>query len=362
MKYASKAREKIVEALIKSLSEEKIPWKQPWYLDQFYNPTTEKKYTGGVNLISLNQVAFENEFTDPRWMTFNQAKNNGWKVKAGSHGAPIEFWSAYHTVEKRKLSITEANQLLKDDPQAKEYVRIIAKSYTVFNAQQVEGIPELPKKSEVERTDTLVNVEKLANAMGVKQGIGRRACYLPFQDKVILPPLHNFHDEKSYCATFLHELAHATGHETRLNRDIKSYFGTPKYAKEELRAEIASSFMMGTIGVNYDDSHIDNHKAYISSWLEILQKNPEELFKAIKEAEQIQDYMMERYPEKAKDKDMSEMKLSDNQTLLREEAQSQPEHKHDRSLDERLADAQSILANRQETNEKTQEKQQDLER
>lgn len=359
MKYASKAREKIVEALIKSLSENQIPWEQPWYFDQFYNPTTNKYYTGGVNLISLNQVATEKGFTDPRWMTFNQAKEKGWNIKAGSHGAPIEFWSAYHAVEKRKLSITEANQLLKDDPDAKDYIRIIAKTYTVFNAQQVEGIPKLPSKPEIERSDTLKNIEKLADTMGVKQGIGRMACYIPFQDKVILPPLQSFRDEKSYCATFLHELAHATGHESRLNRDIRNSFGTPEYAKEELRAEITSSFMMGTVGVNYDNSHMENHKAYISSWLEILKQNPEELFKAIKDAEHIQDYMMERYPEKAKDKDISDVSLSENLSL---KENTQRNAKHDRSLEERLADARSILATRQESNEKALEKQQEPER
>ena len=344
MKYASKAREKIVESLIKSLSEDKIPWKQPWYLDRFYNPTTQNRYTGAVNLMSLNQFALENEFTDPRWITFNQAKEKGWRIKSGSHGAPIEFWSAYHTVEKRKLSIEEANKLLKNDPDAKEYISFIVKTYTVFNAQQIDGIPKLPDKPEIERTDILSNVEKLANSMGVSHGKGRMACYIPYKDRIILPPFQSFRDEKSYCATFLHELAHASGHKSRLNREIINEFGTPNYAKEELRAEIASAFMMGTIGVTYDDSHMENHKAYISSWLEILQKNPEELFKAIKDAEKIQDYMMERYP--IKEKNISEVK---------ENIQSQMvDEKHDRSLTERLDDARKELdAQHQEIQEKT---------
>lgn len=301
MKYASKAREKIIQAMIDSLSEDRIPWARPWHMSEFYNPSNGHQYQGGVNLMILNYFANKNDYADPRWMTFKQAQEKGWHIKAGEHGVLIEFWSAYHAVTKKKLAMSEVNELLKVDKNAKDYIRFVAKSYTVFNAQQIVGIPELPLRSVIERTDTLVRVEGIRQGMGVHQKVGTQAFYIPDRDCVVLPPMHTFDNGQAYCATFLHELAHATGHETRLNRNIKNAFGTPAYAKEELRAEIASAFMMGMLEIGYDEKHLDNHKAYIASWIELLQKEPEELFKAIKDAEKVQEYMVEMCPEQIKE-------------------------------------------------------------
>ncbi len=301
MKYASKAREKIVQAFIDSLSEDIIPWEQPWHVNEFYNPSTEKRYTGSFNLMVLNYYAFKCNYHDPRWMTYRQAQEKGWQVKSGEHGVPIEFWSAYNAKTKKKLTMQEANQLLREDADARDYIRFISKSYTVFNAEQIDHIPELPPKELIDRTKTLARIEKIANGMGVLQKEGVEAYYAPLADQVIMPPLQSFDSEKAYCATFLHELAHATGHESRLNRGMKNSFGSPEYAKEEMRAEIASAFMMGMLDVEYDESHMESHKSYVGFWIDTLKNDPDELFKAIKDAELIQDYMSELCPEQIKD-------------------------------------------------------------
>lgn len=338
MKYASKAREKIVQAFIDSLSEDNIPWHKPWHINEFYNPSTGQRYSGLFNLMVLSHYADKNGYQDPRWMTYHQAQEKGWQVKSGEHGVTIEFWSAYNTETKKKLTLLEANQLLQEDINAKDYIRFISKSYTVFNAQQIDHIPELPPMPLIERTDTLARIERIASGMGISQDEGENAYYSPHLDQVILPPLQSFEDEKAYCATFLHELAHATGHESRLNRNINNSFGSPEYAKEELRAEIASAFMMGMLEVDYDKSHMDSHKAYVASWIEILENDPDELFKAIKDAELIQDYMSELCPEQIKDVSAKQKQYSLDERIAAAKQKAEANVKQDNRTREKEAE------------------------
>ena len=106
-----------------------------------------------------------------------------------------------------------------------------------------------------------------------------------------MPPSNSFKTSNSYYATQLHELAHSTGHESRLSRNIKNRFGTEEYAKEELRAEISSSFLMQKFHLEEDKRHLDNHKSYVKNWLELLKNSPQELFNAITDANKIADYL-----------------------------------------------------------------------
>lgn len=96
-------------------------------------------------------------------------------------------------------------------------------------------------------------------------------------------------------ATLLHEAAHATGHESRLNRDMEGAFGSPEYAKEELRAEIASAFTAQILRIDYSQNdYMENHEAYVQNWISVLENEPNELFAAIKDAEKISDYLIEK--------------------------------------------------------------------
>lgn len=135
-------------------------------------------------------------------------------------------------------------------------------------------------------------VDSIIKNMGVDyEEKGDRAYYSPSEDKITLPPMTTFHSEYGYYATKLHESCHATGHSSRLNRDIENRFGSQKYAIEELRAEIGSSFLMAELGLEADETHVNNHKAYIQSWISELKNNPKVLFDAIKDADEIVDYI-----------------------------------------------------------------------
>ena len=168
---------------------------------------------------------------------------------------------------------------------------------SVFNAAQIEGIPELVIEHHNLDEDMLMEKrDKLIAAMNLQFKSGEEAAfYRPSEDCIHMPDIDRFRNEYSYMATFLHEASHATGHKSRLNRDLTGAFGSQEYAKEELRAEISSAFTSQALGLSQSDmEHMENHKAYIQNWIAALEQNPNELFAAIKEAGKISDYLLEK--------------------------------------------------------------------
>jgi hypothetical protein len=166
----------------------------------------------------------------------------------------------------------------------------------VFNAAQLEGVPELDRKNEYHEINASEVVQAVARGMEVEinekeQG---RAFYSPLTDSITLPLKEQFESDYAYQSTALHELGHATGHESRLGRDIEGSFGSTEYAYEELIAEITSCFMGEYLPVEAGEEDINNHVAYVQNWLEAIDKDPNYLFKAIKAADQAADYMISK--------------------------------------------------------------------
>jgi antirestriction protein ArdC len=116
------------------------------------------------------------------------------------------------------------------------------------------------------------------------------ACfYRPATDSIHLTPVAQFRSQDLYYATVLHEMGHWSGHSTRLDRDILNLYGTPGYAREELRAEIASYMLSSDIGISHDPA---NHASYIASWIEVLHQDKTEIFKASNDAERILHFIV----------------------------------------------------------------------
>lgn len=298
-KNVNKTREGIVKMFIESLEEDKIPWQAGWNnefkFQEMYNGTSDRKYNG-VNLLYLNYHALKFGYDDPRWITFNQAKENEWKVKKGEHGVPVEYWMMYDKKEKKCYTISKAMELIEKNIKTNDDFTFVAKNHYVFNAQQIEGIPELESKTQRIESDIQVNefIENIKNNIGVNYDeFGTQAYYHPSTDKVVMPERSKFYGQKQFDSTLLHELSHATSHPSRLNRKTGKQ-GTKQYAKEELRAEIASTFLSAYIDMEVDEEHLQNHKAYIQYWIEDLKNKPKELFDAIKDAEKISNYLIEK--------------------------------------------------------------------
>ena len=335
----TKMREEMVREFIKCLSEETIPWHMAWSTDRPVNAVTNTRYRG-INKMWLSFIQKMEGWEDPRWCTFKQASNKGWKIIKGSKGTPVEFWSLYDTQKKKKISYAEAREL-EENLTPEEYdkrIRLVSRVYSVFNAEQIDGISKYEAKKYDLDTERIMHIrDNLINNMNVGYSEeGDKAFYNPKHDRIVIPEMDRFETEYDYMATLLHEAGHATGHISRLNRQIANMFGSPEYAKEELRAEISSAFTAQAVGITYEqNSHMENHKAYIQSWISALKNNPNELFLAIKDAEKISDYLIEKAE--------VEKEMSNEKSLTKEMEDYEDEHR--RQLENLKRDKTPVVIN-----------------
>ena len=286
-------REKIAAAFIKSLEENPRNWKQEWSAPSArpINAATNRQYHG-INTLWLSYVASVKGYADPRWCTFHQAKENQWHIKKGEKGTQIEYWMPYDSVEKKAISWSDYRKLVAERSEDVVNIRLTAKYFTVFNVSQMENVPEwnLPENNDINPAEI---IGRIADGMGVDiiNDGGNQAFYRPSEDKIHLPEPRFFDDEYAYDATALHELSHATGHPSRLNRYIDGGIDSEYYAYEELVAEISSCFMGNNLPVAMDEEHFENHKAYIQGWISGIKEKPEVLMKAVKDAQRAADYL-----------------------------------------------------------------------
>ncbi|PXW83272.1 antirestriction protein ArdC [Nitrosomonas sp. Nm84] len=291
MKEAKKAfHEQIAENLIEQLKKGVAPWQKPWEPGDLLaalpvNPTTGKRYRG-INSLNLMSRAY----TDPRWLTYKQATALNAQVRKGEKSTLVQYWKF---TEERIKEDDNGNPVLNSNGQPiKEQVRLERPRVfyaSVFNAEQVDNLPELDIKAP--DWDPLERAEQILQASNavIRHGEADNAFYRPSTDSIHLPHKHQFPTPDRYYATALHELGHWTGHELRLNRDLSHPFGSEGYAKEELRAEIASMLLSGELGIGHDPGQ---HVAYVNSWIKALQEDPTEIFRAAADAEKIQDYVL----------------------------------------------------------------------
>lgn len=279
------------EKIIQKLKEGAAPWQKPWedggQLLAPHNPVSGTVYRG-VNRVSLAMSGYD----DPRWMTYRQAQEAGYQVREGSKSTPVVFYQ--WTREKDKTD-EDGKPILGEDgkpEKIKIYLdRPIFSFAHVFNAEQIDGdLPPLNLTKNPHEWEPLEKAESILAASGavIKHDQSNRAFYRPFSDDIHLPPKANFDEPGKYYATALHELGHWTGHESRLGREFGP-FGSEPYAKEELRAEIASWMLGQDIGIGHDP---DQHVAYVASWIKALEEDPSEIMRACRDAEHIKEYVL----------------------------------------------------------------------
>lgn len=295
----TKTKEELIKMYLESLEENKIPWRQRWNSSLNKNGITNTTYKG-INQLLLSYVSYKEHYEDNRWFTYVQIKDKGYKLKnSKGKGVPIEFWSVYDTKSKKKISFEEYNKIINSNPELKEQYKTFCNVTYVFNGSLVEGIKEIDKN---QNNNIQVNsyINKIINKLKVNyKEEGDKAFYNVKDDQVVLPESNKFFDKYSYYATQLHELCHSTRHESRLNRfEIKD---KQDYAREELIAEISSSFLMQKLDINPKLEDYNNHKAYIQGWIQILKDKPNELFKAINEANKVCNYIEEKIKVKEKE-------------------------------------------------------------
>ncbi len=285
--------EKAAEKMIKQLKEGVAPWQKGWDKPEGseippYNPVSGTRYRG-LNSFVLASEAGERGYSDPRWTTYRGAKKIGAQVRRGEKGVGVEYWK-FPTREQEDR--VRSSIVAGEEP---EKLKIVHRTYTVFNAEQIEGMPSLDSElKKANQWEACERAEALLRASGanIQHRGGNRAFYRPSEDLIVLPKQEQFHSPDAYYSTALHELGHWTGHASRLDRSelMKGAFGSPEYAKEELRAEMTSVTVNGMLRLPHDP---DAHASYVGSWIKTLEENPNELRYAARDAGRMADYILQ---------------------------------------------------------------------
>jgi antirestriction protein ArdC len=207
-------------------------------------------------------------------------------VRKGEKATPVYFYKPIEIDDK----MTDGGRETRRFP--------MLRTFSVFHASQIDGVPALaPSTATKTVPERVQDVELIIEASGVPVRIGgNRAFYSPALDVIQMPPDEAFRGPEERAVVVLHELAHASGHPTRLNRDLSGGFGSVLYAKEELRAELTSVAVGSMIGLPCD---IPNHASYLQSWIAVLKQDRREIFHAAAEAQRIADYILGFHPDYA---------------------------------------------------------------
>jgi antirestriction protein ArdC len=274
-------RKEVTDDIIKMLEEGTAPWQKPWSEGELgrtpFNATTMKPYRGG-NVLGLMIAGMRKGYTDPRWLTYKQAQDHGWQVRKGEKSTGIEFWD----IGRGQGDEGESDA---DKPRS----RMIHRVYSVFNAAQIDGIPPLELIARKPFEVIQAGEDMLRNSGADIRHGGDKAFYSPRSDHIQLPPKECFTDEPHFYSTALHELAHWTGAKHRLNRLTDNRpFGSPEYAKEEIRADLSSLFLSAELGIPYDPK---DQASYIQSWIKVLKNDKNEVFRAAADASKACDYL-----------------------------------------------------------------------
>ena len=269
---------RITQEIIARLEAGTRPWIKPWRGVAASRPLRAcgVRYKG-MNVFWLWLVADMCGFGSPYWMTYKQAQALGGQVRKGEKSTIAIFYKSY----TKQLDAPEAGG-------PDEETRRVLKAYPVFNADQVDGLPERFHPVTVE----LVEPEGreaafdafFAAVPATLRHQGDSAYYEPVVDRITMPPAELFTGYDHYYATLAHELSHWTGHSTRLDRDLKHRFGTSAYAAEELVAELSSAILGAELGLPV--AHLDNHASYIDHWLKLLKDDDRAILTAAAKAEE----------------------------------------------------------------------------
>lgn len=279
-----------------------------------YNPTNGYDYTGSTALI----LAMKNK-QDPRWMNPDQARYNRTMVIAGSRGTLTNYLKKKEYVpvlDSQGVPQKKADGTPKTEPKKLE-VPVLADEW-LFNADQLKNMPDMKEaienRSSLQTEPLAERVEKIIKNSGASFDWAMDAkFYDQVNDKIIIPDKSEFANETQYFATTLHELAHWSGHPDRLNLDFGADLGTDAHAKEELRTNIASLFIAAELNIAND---IGNHAEFIQRWIDILEKEPNELFHAAEDAQQMAWYILDFAQER---------EIKQEMQIVRDEVEVQPD-------------------------------------
>lgn len=262
------------------------PWLKPWSASHTEGRISRPlRHNGtpyrGINILLLWGDALDKGFSANTWMTYKQAVEIGANVRKGEQGSLVVYADRFTKTE--------------EDEQGQEVEHQIPfmKGYTVFNVEQIDGLPAPYTATTESKPEPLQLIEAtetfFAGTRADFRHGGNRAFYAPAGDFIQLPPLEAFRDAESYAAIKAHELVHWTGHSDRLAREFGKRFGDTAYAREELVAELGAAFLCADLGLTPEPRA--DHAAYLAEWLVVLQEDKRAIFAAAAQAQRAVDYL-----------------------------------------------------------------------
>ncbi|MCW0198858.1 zincin-like metallopeptidase domain-containing protein [Sphingopyxis sp.] len=288
--------DEVTGRIIAELEAGRFPWVRPWGAPDGAaaglprNALTGRSYSG-INILILWGAVIERGWPSQSWLTFRQAVQAGGAVRKGERGTTVVYADRF-TPEAEKERARQTGE----DARAVPFL----KRFTLFNIAQCEGLrpglaADAPDRSAPLPEREIVPVaEEVIAASGVEFRIGgNEAYYVPSEDYVQVPPQPAFFDQINYYRTALHELCHASGHASRLNRKLTGAFGSKDYAREELVAEMGSAFLCAALGIVPTVRHAD----YLGSWLAVLREDNRAIFRAASQASKAADWLLARHAE-----------------------------------------------------------------
>lgn len=300
----------VTARIIAELEAGRIPWVQPWSNTLAAsaggdaactpglprNALTGRAYSG-INILTLWSALADRGFASQGWLTFAQAIQAGGCVRKGEHGTAIVYADRFVPRDRdaARASVSSQTNAAATGTSDTCEPRTVAflKRFTVFNVAQCEGLPAdlVREPAPLAPYAAVPAAERLIAASGVDFRIGgTRAFYVPALDFVAVPPQAAFAEPINYYRTCLHELTHATGHRSRLARQLVTAFGTKDYAREELVAELGSAFLCAALGIVPTVRHAD----YIACWLDLLRDDNRAIFRAASAASKAADWLLAR--------------------------------------------------------------------
>ena len=274
--------ETITQQIVTAIEEGADLYKMPWHRSRndITNPrnvASSRSYRG-LNIIALWMIAEAKGFNTGTWATYQQWQEKGAQVRKGEKAASVFFW-------KNLSEQGETEQAESEEGRA----RFVARAYSVFNADQVEGY-EAPAVQALSEEERIAEAEAFFAKIPARVSIGgNQACYRPGDDRVQMVPFSQFTTPAAYYSVLAHELTHWSGAKSRLDRDLTGRFGSESYAVEELVAELGAAFIAGRLGLPSDPRK--ENAPYIASWLKVLKNDARAIFTAAGKAQAAADYL-----------------------------------------------------------------------
>lgn len=280
--------QEITAKIIAELEAGCVPWVQPWGTATMKAPLalpgnaiTGRRYSG-INVLILWSAVMERGFSGQGWLTFRQALGLGGHVRKGERGTTVVYANRFVPDEERRRAERDGDQA--------DGIPFL-KRFTVFNTDQCDGLPMDLATATPPPVEGLIlpEAEALITATGADVRVGgARAFYSPTHDFLQLPPPEAFGEPINWHRTAFHELAHWTGHPSRLGRDVSGSFGSSRYGREELVAEMAGAFVCAALGIVPTVRHAD----YIGAWLAILREDNRAIVRAASAASKAADFLL----------------------------------------------------------------------